>query len=92
MAAHIAFTGIFRIVLIPLPVATVVIWFLKYMEKVCLPVRQVGRNPENPGLRSSKKNYVPVVQMIEIIESGLCNCLTSVAKDTMVMEICMKNK
>ena len=57
------------------------------MNKIFLPVRQVGRNPDNPNLRSTKENYVPVEQRLEIIESGLCNCLTGVQKDTMILEV-----
>lgn len=61
------------------------------MKIIKIPIRQVGRNPDNPSLRSSKEKYVPVEQTLEIIESGLCNCLTGVQKDTMVLEIYVFN-
>ena len=43
-----------------------------------------GRNPDNPSDRS-KVTYL--VQRYEINSQGLCNCLTSVSKDNMVLEI-----
>lgn len=36
------------------------------MNKVMLCVRSVGRNPDNPSLRSSKECYVPVEQTLEL--------------------------
>ncbi len=42
-----------------------------------------GRNPENPSDRTPGK---PTVQRLEPNEKGLCNTLTSVQKDNLVME------
>lgn len=42
-----------------------------------------GRNPENPSDRTPSK---PTVQRLEPNEKGLCNTLTSVQKDNLVME------
>lgn len=43
-----------------------------------------GRNPENP---KSRKSGLETEQMLEINESGISNCLTSVQKDNLVVEI-----
>ena len=48
-----------------------------------VPVRMVGRNPENP---TSRKAGLPTEQRIEPTESGLCSALTSVQKDNLVLE------
>ena len=42
-----------------------------------------GRNPENP---SSRKSGEKTEQRIEINKSGCSNCLTTVQKDTYVIE------
>lgn len=42
-----------------------------------------GRNPENP---SDRKAGAPTEQRLEVNEKGLCNTLTSVQKDNLVME------
>ena len=52
------------------------------VEDKCI-VRQVGRNPENP---TSRKAGLPTEQRLEPNAEGICNCLTSVQKDNMVME------
>jgi hypothetical protein len=43
-----------------------------------------GRNPENPADRTKG---IHLVQRLEINLDGICNCLTSVSKDNMVLEI-----
>ena len=43
-----------------------------------------GRNPDNP---SDRSKGIHLVQRYEINSQGLCNCLTSVSKDNMVLEI-----
>lgn len=52
------------------------------VEDKCI-VRQVGRNPENP---TSRKVGLPTEQRLEPNAEGICNCLTSVQKDNLVME------
>ena len=42
-----------------------------------------GRNPENP---TSRQAGLPTEQRLEINESGICNCLTTVQKDSLVLE------
>lgn len=42
-----------------------------------------GRNPDNPKLREIG---LPTEQMLEPNSEGICNCLTSVQKDNLVME------
>ena len=47
---------------------------------ICVAMR--GRNPENP---SSRKAGAETVQMLEPAEEGKTNCLTSVAKDNLIL-------
>ena len=47
---------------------------------VCVAMR--GRNPENP---SSRNEGVKTVQMLEPTEEGKTNCLTTVAKDNLIL-------
>lgn len=47
------------------------------------PVAMRGRNPTNP---SSRKPGVHLEQRLEINPDGICNTLTTVQKDTMVLE------
>ena len=47
---------------------------------VCVAMR--GRNPENP---SSRKSGIKTVQMLEPAEEGKTNCLTTVAKDNLIL-------
>ena len=42
-----------------------------------------GRKPDNP---KSRKAGFPTQQMLEINESGVCNTLTTVQKDNVVVE------
>ena len=49
------------------------------MDLICVAMR--GRNPENP---SSRKAGIKTVQMLEPVEEGKTNCLTSVAKDNLI--------
>ena len=46
-------------------------------------VRMTGRNPDNP---KSRQSGLPTEQMLEPNSEGICNCLTSVQKDNLVME------
>lgn len=43
-----------------------------------------GRNPDNP---SDRTKGIHLVQRLEVNTRGLCNCLTSVHKDNLVLEI-----
>jgi hypothetical protein len=43
-----------------------------------------GRNPKNP---SDRRKGISLVQRLEVNTKGLCNCLTRVSKDNMVLEI-----
>lgn len=52
------------------------------MDLICVAMR--GRNPENP---SSRTKGNPTVQRLEPNLSGKTNCLTSVGKDNLVMQI-----
>lgn len=54
------------------------------MCKKYVMVRLQGRDPNNP---KSRKPCDHTVQMLEIIQSGLCGTLTTVQKDNMVLEI-----
>ena len=49
-------------------------------DPVCVAMR--GRNPENP---SSRNEGVKTVQMLEPAEEGKTNCLTTVAKDNLIL-------
>ncbi|MCM1189828.1 MAG: DNA cytosine methyltransferase [bacterium] len=53
----------------------------KGYEGVIVAMR--GRNPENPSDRTAG---IPTEQRLEVNEQGICNCLTSVQKDNLVME------
>lgn len=50
-----------------------------------------GRNPDNPKDRKTKSNGT-FRQMIEIGKYGISNTITSVQKDSLVAEVCQKNK
>ena len=43
-----------------------------------------GRNPDNP---SDRSKGIHLVQRLEVNTYGLCNCLTRVSKDNLVLEI-----
>lgn len=43
-----------------------------------------GRNPENP---TSRQSGLPTQQMLEVNENGTSNCLTTVQKDNVVVEL-----
>ena len=47
---------------------------------MCVAMR--GRNPDNP---SSRKAGIKTVQMLEPAEEGKTNCLTTVAKDNLIL-------
>ncbi len=51
------------------------------MEQQIVAMR--GRNPENP---SDRTPGVETEQRLEIQQGGICNCLTSVQKDNLVLE------
>lgn len=50
-----------------------------------------GRNPDNPKDRKTKSNGT-FRQMIEIGKFGISNTITSMQKDSLVAEVCQKNK
>lgn len=54
------------------------------MEIRRIIVAMRGRNPDNP---SDRRKGINLVQRYEINSQGICNCLTSVSKDNMVLEI-----
>lgn len=47
-------------------------------------VRSIGRNPDNPG---DRRKGILLQQRLEINSNNICNCLTRVSKDNMVLEI-----
>lgn len=49
-----------------------------------IPVAMRGRNPDNP---SDRTPGIYMEQRLEVKEDGICNCLTSVGKDALVLEI-----
>lgn len=53
-----------------------------HKDNMCI-VRQVGRNPDNP---TSRVAGLPTEQRLEPNSQGICNTLTSVSKDNMVLE------
>lgn len=57
------------------------------MEKKFYIVASRGRNPDNP---SDRKKGSPTEQRLEVNTQGLCNTITSVQKDNMVLEIVWK--
>lgn len=52
--------------------------------KEFLIVAMRGRNPDNPSDRTAG---IPTKQRLEINASGVCNALTTVSKDCLVLEI-----
>ena len=60
------------------------------MIKVFLSCAMRGRNPENPSDRTSG---IHLTQRLEINASGgVCNTITTVAKDSLVLEISYGNR
>lgn len=49
-----------------------------------IPIAIRGRNPENPSDRTPR---IPTIQRIEPQQENICNTLTTVNKDTMILEI-----
>lgn len=49
-----------------------------------IPIAIRGRNPENP---SDRTPGIPTIQRIEPQQENICNALTTVNKDTMILEI-----
>lgn len=49
-----------------------------------IPIAIRGRNPENP---SDRTPGIPTIQRIEPQQENICNTLTTVNKDTMILEI-----
>lgn len=43
-----------------------------------------GRNPEHP---SDRSKGLHLEQRLELNQQGICNCITSVTKDNLVLEI-----
>jgi DNA (cytosine-5)-methyltransferase 1 len=58
------------------------------MIRICCASR--GRDPSNPSDRTSGNPNLE--QRLELNSNGLCNCLTSVYKDSMVLEVNMGAK
>ena len=57
-------------------------------DKIICAMR--GRNPESPSDRTAG---IPIEQRLEPNSQGICNCLTSVSKDNMVLEnICINDR
>ena len=52
------------------------------MKKIWV-VAMRGRNPDRPTLRVKG---IHLEQRLEINEDDICNCLTTVSKDTMILE------
>lgn len=52
--------------------------------KQFLIVAMRGRNPTNPSNRTAG---IPTEQRLEVNTQGVCNALTTVAKDSLVLEI-----
>ena len=48
-----------------------------------IPIAIRGRNPENP---SDRTPGIPTIQRIEPQQENICNTLTTVNKDTMILE------
>lgn len=49
-----------------------------------IPIAIRDRNPENP---SDRTPGIPTIQRIEPQQENICNTLTTVNKDTMILEI-----
>lgn len=49
-----------------------------------IPIAIRGRNPENP---SDRTPGIPTIQRIEPQQENICNTLTTVNKDSMILEI-----
>ena len=49
-----------------------------------IPIAIRGRNPVNP---SDRTPGIPTIQRIETQQENICNTLTTVNKDTMILEI-----
>ena len=49
-----------------------------------IPIAIRGRNPVNP---SDRTPGIPTIQRIEPQQENICNTLTTVNKDTMILEI-----
>ena len=54
---------------------------MKEIERFIVAMR--GRNPDNPGLR---KSGIYLEQRLELNKDNICNTLTSVQKDNLVLE------
>lgn len=57
------------------------------MEHIIVAMR--GRNPDNP---SDRTPGIPTVQRLEPNSQGLCNTLTTVQKDNLVLEVTTVNR
>lgn len=55
-----------------------------HKDNMCIVVAMRGRNPQNP---SDRTVGAPTEQRLEPNSQGICNCLTSVTKDNLVLEI-----
>lgn len=59
------------------------------MEVRRIIVAMRGRNPDNP---NDRRKGIYLEQKLELNKLGLCNCLTSVHKDNLVLEIYENNE
>lgn len=57
-------------------------WWIQPNKRIPIAIR--GRNPENP---SDRTPGIPTIQRIEPQQENICNTLTTVNKDTMILEI-----
>lgn len=57
---------------------------VKMYNAICIASR--GRNPDNPSDRKSRGPGI-LQQRLEPNLTGICNCITSVSKDSLVLEI-----
>ena len=57
---------------------------VSFQSKQMMIVAMRGRNPDNP---TDRTKGIYLEQRLEVNLNGLCNCLTSVSKDNLVLEI-----
>ena len=62
---------------------------LREKSKICICVAMRGRNPDHPNDRTAG---IPTEQRLEPNTQGICNTLTTVAKDSLVLEINYGNR
>lgn len=57
---------------------------VSFQSKQMMIVAMRGRNPDNP---TDRTKGIYLEQRLEVNLNGLCNCLTRVSKDNLVLEI-----